>query len=105
MSLEKLIDDKIREAMANGEFDDLPGKGKPIDLSDYFATPEDRRITYSVLKNASVLPEEGELLKEIESLRNTLTACRDEQTAATLRKTLNDRVLKLNLAIERHKKR
>jgi hypothetical protein len=50
MSLENFIDEKIQEAMAKGEFDDLPGRGKPIDLSDYFATPEDRRITYSVFE-------------------------------------------------------
>ena len=105
MSLEKFIDEKIREAMAAGEFDDLPGKGKPVDLSDYFATPEDRRITYSVLKNATVLPEEAELLKEIESLKGRLAGCNDQQTSASLRRTLNDRMLKLNLAIERHKKR
>jgi hypothetical protein len=105
LSLEKFIDEKIQEAMAKGEFDDLPGKGKPIDLSDYFATPEDRRIAYSVLKNASVLPEEGELLKEIETLKRRLADCRDQQMAARLRKTLNESVLKLNLALERHKKR
>jgi hypothetical protein len=105
MSLEKFIDEKIQEAMAKGEFDDLPGKGKPIDLSDYFATPEDRRITYSLLKNASVLPEEGELLKEIETLKRRLADCRDQKLAAGLRKTLNESVLKLNLALERHKKR
>jgi hypothetical protein len=105
MSLENFIDEKIQEAMAKGEFDDLPGKGKPIDLSDYFATPEDRRITYSVLKNASVLPEEGELLKEIDTLKRRLADCRDQQIAARLRKTLNESVLKLNLALERHRKK
>ena len=105
MSLEKFIDEKIEEAMARGEFDDLPGKGKPIDLSDYFATPEDLRIAYSVLKNASILPEEGELLKEIESLKDRLANCSDQQTKANLRKALSDRMLRLNLAIEKHKKR
>jgi hypothetical protein len=105
MSLEKLIDEKIREAMDSGEFDDLPGKGKPIDLSDYFATPEDRRITYSVLKNASVLPEEGELLKEIESLKCSLENCRDEPRAARLRKELNEKVLKFNLAMDKHRRK
>jgi hypothetical protein len=32
MSLTKAIDEIIREAMERGEFDDLPGRGKPIDL-------------------------------------------------------------------------
>lgn len=29
-----LIEDRIREAMERGDFDDLPGKGKPLKLDD-----------------------------------------------------------------------
>ena len=40
---ESLIDQKIREAMEQGEFDDLPGKGKPVDTSENpFEDPEMR---------------------------------------------------------------
>lgn len=28
------VEQQIRKAMENGDFDDLPGKGKPLDLSD-----------------------------------------------------------------------
>ena len=49
MFSEKLIEEIIREAMEKGEFDNLPGKGKPLDLDAYFATPEDVRLGYSVL--------------------------------------------------------
>jgi len=31
------VDEQIREAIARGEFDNLPGKGKPLDLDAYFA--------------------------------------------------------------------
>src|SRR5215510_8852812 len=68
MFSEKLIEEIIREAMEKGEFDDLPGKGKPLDLDAYFATPEDVRLGYSVLKSAGCLPVEVELQNEIESL-------------------------------------
>ena len=41
---ESLIDQRIREAMERGEFDDLPGKGEPIDTSENpFEDPEMRR--------------------------------------------------------------
>ena len=30
---EKWIDQQIREAQERGEFDNLPGKGKPLDLA------------------------------------------------------------------------
>jgi hypothetical protein len=29
MSLDRLVDEMIRDAMARGEFDNLPGHGKP----------------------------------------------------------------------------
>ena len=44
MSLEKAVEAIIKEAQERGEFDNLKGKGKPIDLSAYFETPEDVRM-------------------------------------------------------------
>ena len=52
---DKLVEQKIREAMKAGEFDDLEGKGRPINLDAYFSTPEELRAGYAVLKNAGVL--------------------------------------------------
>ena len=39
MSFQRNADEKIKEAIARGEFDNLPGKGKPLNLDAYFATP------------------------------------------------------------------
>jgi hypothetical protein len=44
MSFDKNVESLIKEAQARGEFDNLPGKGKPIDLTEYFNTPEDVRV-------------------------------------------------------------
>ena len=41
MSFHRNADEKIKEAIAKGDFDNLPGKGEPLDLDAYFATPED----------------------------------------------------------------
>ena len=46
MSFQRNADEKINEAIARGEFDNLPGKGKPPDLDAYFATPERLRMGY-----------------------------------------------------------
>ncbi|HKQ99851.1 MAG TPA: DUF1992 domain-containing protein [Pyrinomonadaceae bacterium] len=105
MSIEKFVEDQIRKAVAKGEFDNLPGKGKPIDLEGYFQTPEDLRICYSILKEGQFVPEEVETLKEIEVLREKLAACRDETEKQRLSKTLREKVLSFNLAMERHKRR
>ena len=68
----KNIDEQIREAIARGEFDNLPGKGKPLDLDAYFATPGHLRMGYSILKSADIVPEEMELLRQIEHLKRSL---------------------------------
>jgi hypothetical protein len=104
MSFEKLAEKKIQEAIDNGEFDNLAGKGKPIDLTAYFAMPADVRLGYSVLKNAGVIPPEVELLKEIDALREKLAACTDDKRLS-LKKELEDKILKLNLILERYKRR
>jgi hypothetical protein len=103
MSWEKLVEQKIQEAMAEGEFDDLPGKGKPLDLSAYFATPEEERVPYSILKNAGVVPPEVELLGEIAKLKESLEACSDEAGRKEIRAKLDELTLKYNLLIEHSK--
>jgi len=64
---ESLIDQKIRKAMEQGEFDDLPGKGKPIDTSENpFEDPE-MRLAYRMLRNAGFAPSWIEERKDIDS--------------------------------------
>ena len=65
MSLDKLVEALIKEAQARGEFDNLAGEGKPIDLSSDFETPEDARLAQSVLKNAGMTSPEVQRLKEL----------------------------------------
>lgn len=43
------IEKQIEEWLAQRGSDDLPGKGKPLDLDEYFRCPEDLRIGYSIL--------------------------------------------------------
>jgi hypothetical protein len=104
MSIEKFVEDQIRKAMAEGEFDNLPGKGKPIDLEGYFQTPEHLRICYSILRNGSFVPEEIQMLKDIEALREQLAACSDEAQKNQLAKTINEKVMSFNLVMERYKR-
>ncbi|HEY6073242.1 MAG TPA: DUF1992 domain-containing protein [Anaerolineales bacterium] len=104
MSPEKAVEAIIREAMERGEFANLPGKGKPLDLSTYFETPEEVRMAFSMLKNAGMLPEEINLLQEMAALRERL---KTEKTAAErdlLLRALSDKQLQYNLIMERRKK-
>lgn len=64
---ESLIDQKIREAMERGEFDDLPGKGEPIDTSENpFEDPE-MRLAHRMLRSAGFAPSWIEERKDIDS--------------------------------------
>jgi DnaJ family protein C protein 28 len=64
VSLENWIDQQIRQAQEQGEFDNLPGKGQPLDL-----TPNpyalDQELAFKVLKDAGFAPEWIELDKTI----------------------------------------
>ena len=46
------IDEQIRQAMQRGEFDDLPGKGKPLDLSENPHEDPGWRMAYRILKDS-----------------------------------------------------
>lgn len=96
----KWVEDKIREAMDSGEFDNLPGKGKPIDLDAYFATPADLRLSYSVLKSAKCVPAEVELMKEIEELKAKLASMPPDADRQSLAKEIEAKRLKLSLMLD-----
>ena len=104
MSIEKFIDEQIKRAIAAGEFDNLPGKGKPIDLSAYFETPEDLRMAYSILKSNNFVPEEVEMLREIEALKKRLEASDDEEQKVTLKKEITEKSYTFNMLIEKRKR-
>jgi DnaJ family protein C protein 28 len=62
---ESLIDQQIRAAEAAGQFRNLPGAGKPLDLSDDKDVPEELRAGFRILKNAGVAHPWIELQKSI----------------------------------------
>jgi hypothetical protein len=49
---------RIAEAIAAGEFDNLPGAGRPLELEDLSHLPPDMRMAYTILKNSGCLGEE-----------------------------------------------
>ncbi|GAB2673290.1 DUF1992 domain-containing protein [Paenibacillus thermoaerophilus] len=80
-----LAEERIREAQRNGDFDNLPLLGKPLPKDTLEGVPEELRMGMRLLKNAGMLPEELQLLKEIASIEDLLRCCRDEEEAARLR--------------------
>ncbi len=99
--LERLAEERIREAMERGEFDDLPLAGKPLPPESNGSVPEDLRLAYKILNDAGFLPPEMELRKEILSLTELLSTVDDDGERRKLSKRINDLVLKLNLLTKR----
>ena len=69
-----LVERRIRSAMADGAFDDLPGQGRPLVLDDDALVPEELRVAHRLLKNAGYIPEALELRREIADI-NRLLEC------------------------------
>ena len=93
MSLEKAVEAIIKEAQERGDFDNLKGKGKPIDLSAYFETPEDVRMAYSMLKEAGMV-----------SAKERLTTTYEEKDRSRIQKMIREKQLQFNIMLERQKR-
>jgi len=75
---ESLVDKLIRESMERGEFDDLSGKGEPVDLRENPFEDPDVRTAHRLLRNAGFAPAWVEERKEIDASL--------QQAQATLRR-------------------
>jgi hypothetical protein len=85
--LESIAERNIRDAIERGELADLPGEGRPLDLSGDPLVPEELRMGYRVLKNAGVLPPELEVRREIGNLEQlVLRVEAGEERSQALRK-------------------
>ena len=97
LALERIAEERIREAVRRGEFENLPGRGKPLKLEDDRHIPDDLRLAYKVLKNADCLPPELELKKEIRTSEELLGSLEDEGEKYRQIKKINFLVMKLNM--------
>jgi hypothetical protein len=95
-ALERLAEERIRDAIQRGEFDNLPGRGKPLNLEDDRHIPDDLRLAYKILKNADCLPPELELKKEISKAEELLSSMKDEGEKYRHLQKLNFLIMKLN---------
>lgn len=104
MSFDKIVESLIKEAQERGEFENLPGKGKPIDLTTYFEMPEEIRLAQSVLKNAGMRSPEVQLLNEIAEMRQILASVANEAKKDELQKKIQEKQIEFSLMMERQKK-
>ncbi|HHW78799.1 MAG TPA: DUF1992 domain-containing protein [Xanthomonadaceae bacterium] len=70
--LDRIAEARIQDAIDRGELRNLPGAGKPFQLDDDSAIPEELRAAYRILKNAGFLPPELQLRKELREAEHLL---------------------------------
>ena len=71
-----LVEQRIQEAMANGAFDHLPGRGKPLNLNSNPYLEPGQELAFGLLKNNGFAPEwierDKEIRRELEAARSQL---------------------------------
>ncbi|MBK4716974.1 MULTISPECIES: DnaJ family domain-containing protein [Tenebrionibacter/Tenebrionicola group] len=87
----------IEEARQRGDFDNLPGAGKPLTLDDDSHVPADLRAGYRLLKNAGYLPPELEARKEALAIVDLLKAVHEKHPDYPV---LNKRLTLLELRLK-----
>lgn len=94
----RLADRRIDEAMQEGKFDNLPGKGQPLDLEPMPAD-ENARMTWwaiRLLRRNEVTPHEVQWRKRIDQLKDKLHLAREESTVRAMVRQINELVHKVN---------
>ncbi|MEZ5657632.1 MAG: DUF1992 domain-containing protein [Burkholderiaceae bacterium] len=98
-ALDDLIERRIKSAQAEGQFDGLPGEGRPLDLDDDRLVPEDLRVAYRVLRNAGLVPPEVIKRRELAQLRAAAVDALAQGDEAS-EKQARRRLMALTLALE-----
>lgn len=87
-----MVDKQIREAQERGEFDDLPGAGKPLDGIDQ---PYDENWWVKGLLRRESMAGQVPLHKEIEGLLDRVSRLKLESSVRDIVADLNGRIRKL----------
>lgn len=105
MPFSHIAEKRIKEAIEQGQFENLPGAGQPLNLEEYFSTPEEVRMAYSILKNANCVPAEVELLSEVSRLERAIEQTADVTARESLQRELTNRRTELAIVFERRSRR
>ena len=97
-ALRRLADRRIEDAMQEGKFDNLAGKGKPLELEPMPADENARMMWWAIrlMKNNDFTPDEVRIRKQIDTLRDELAVATTEKRVVYLATAINAAVRNLN---------
>lgn len=87
-AFDRIAEERIARAVAAGEFDRLPGAGRPLELDDDLLVPAEVRMSNRILRNAGCLPPELETLKEMRGTAESIARGGDEAAQRAARRRL-----------------
>ncbi len=92
----RLVERRILDAMAEGQFENLPGSGKPLKLETPTPGHEDVWWALRMLKQANVTTDEIRYRREIDRVRESLQSASTESDVRRIVREVNGWILKLN---------
>jgi hypothetical protein len=99
-----LAESKIQAAMKRGEFENLPGHGRPLPPDSFARLRGELRMGYRLLKNADCVPPELEARKEAARLGSLIATAGDPQERAELASRRADAELRYAMLMERRRR-
>lgn len=97
LNFEIIAERRIKQAMEEGAFENIEGKGKPLVFEDDSMIPPDLRMAYKILKNAGFVPPAVQNEREIQNTLDLLEDLDDEQERYAQVTKLNLMVTKGNI--------
>jgi hypothetical protein len=89
-----VAEQKIQQALQNGEFDRLPGAGKPLVMDDLSHLPPEVRMAYTILKNSGFVDAP-------QDMRRPLLPDAELKRSSPEEGTTNGRLRKLDVLMRR----
>lgn len=86
------VEDQLREAMERGEFEDLPGRGRRLELGDDSPNWWARRKMEELKRQDEVT----ELLRRLEQTRDRIWSLPDEASVSSAARALNREIEEVN---------
>jgi hypothetical protein len=97
-ALRRLAERRIEDAMREGKFDNLAGRGKPLDLEPMPADENARLMWWAlrIMRSNNFTPDEVRWRKQVETLKDELASATTEARVRVIVKAVNDLVRQLN---------
>lgn len=98
MKFSDMAERQILKAQAEGQFENLRGAGKPLNMADDAGSSD--AVGFRIMAEAGALPREIELRKAVEAQTARLRAAKSDDDRRRETKVLADLQLRLDIEVE-----